>query len=86
MADVEMATKFDIATAVPYSVSKAALNMLTAKYHIAYGKSEGILFLGISPGLVATSEGKSCEYTPFLLIVPRCWEAGECELVDGSTD
>jgi NAD(P)-dependent dehydrogenase (short-subunit alcohol dehydrogenase family) len=64
MADAEWAAQFKIPIAVPYSVSKAALNMLTAKYHIAYGSGEGILFLGISPGLVATNEGNSCKSPP----------------------
>ena len=31
--------------------------MLVVKYNAALGKSEGILFLALSPGLVDTSEG-----------------------------
>jgi len=38
-------------------ISKAAVNMLVVKYNAALGKSEGILFLALSPGLVDTSEG-----------------------------
>ncbi|KAF2421186.1 NAD(P)-binding protein [Tothia fuscella] len=50
-ADTDMAIKFDWATAPAYSVSKAALNMLTTKYHVA-------------PGLVDTAEGKTCKLQP----------------------
>jgi NAD(P)-dependent dehydrogenase (short-subunit alcohol dehydrogenase family) len=60
MADLDFTLDFSIPTAAPYSISKAALNMLVIKYHNAY-KSEGILFMGISPGLVNTAEGKTCE-------------------------
>jgi NAD(P)-dependent dehydrogenase (short-subunit alcohol dehydrogenase family) len=68
MADTDLVTQFSIPSAVPYSASKIALNMVTAKYHITY-KSEGILFLGISPGLVSTAENKTCEFSPFLSLI-----------------
>jgi NAD(P)-dependent dehydrogenase (short-subunit alcohol dehydrogenase family) len=48
---------FSVALSVPYSVSKAALNTLITKYHVAY-RDLGILFMSISPGFVDTSEGK----------------------------
>jgi NAD(P)-dependent dehydrogenase (short-subunit alcohol dehydrogenase family) len=44
--------------AAPYTISKAALNALVAKYNVAY-RSQGILFMSISPGFVDTSEGKT---------------------------
>jgi NAD(P)-dependent dehydrogenase (short-subunit alcohol dehydrogenase family) len=58
MADTELINRFGIPIAAPYSISKAATNALVAKYNAALGKSEGILFLALSPGLVDTSEGK----------------------------
>ncbi|KAE9963721.1 hypothetical protein EG328_011113 [Venturia inaequalis] len=61
MADLDFTKDFSIGTAPAYSISKAALNMLVLKYHNAY-QSEGILFMGVSPGLVATAENKT--YTP----------------------
>jgi NAD(P)-dependent dehydrogenase (short-subunit alcohol dehydrogenase family) len=64
MADQDFILDFSIPTGTPYAASKAALNMLVAKYHTAY-KSEGILFLGISPGLVATAENKTCEFSTY---------------------
>lgn len=53
MADIDMINEYEIAYAAPYSVSKAAVNALMAKYNALY-KSEGILFLSVSPGYVAT--------------------------------
>jgi NAD(P)-dependent dehydrogenase (short-subunit alcohol dehydrogenase family) len=57
MADLDFVNQFSIAIAAPYAISKAATNALVAKYNAALGKSEGILFLAISPGYVDTSEG-----------------------------
>ncbi|KAK0908863.1 hypothetical protein LTR91_017222 [Friedmanniomyces endolithicus] len=57
MADGEFVNSFGLPIAAPYSISKAAVNMLVVKYNAALGKSEGILFLALSPGLVDTSEG-----------------------------
>lgn len=59
MADIELVNQFNIGNAAPYSISKAATNALVAKYHAALGKSDGIVFLALSPGLVDTSEGKA---------------------------
>ncbi|CAH0047437.1 unnamed protein product [Clonostachys solani] len=42
---------------IPYSVSKAAVNMLVAKYNVTY-KSEGVLTMGICAGSVDTFEGE----------------------------
>jgi len=58
MADVDLINRFSVPIAAPYSVSKAATNALVAKYNAALGKSEGIMVLALSPGLVDTSEGK----------------------------
>ena len=54
----------DIYVGVPYAASRAALNIVNLKYHLAYA-SEGILFVAISPGFVATSEvdPSSCEFS-----------------------
>ena len=58
MADLDLVNGYDLAIASPYAISKAGTNMLIAKYNAALGKSEGILFMAISPGYVDTSEGK----------------------------
>ena len=51
--DTELTVEAGIKMQTPYSVSKAALNMAVAKFHVQY-KDEGILFMLISPGLVDT--------------------------------
>lgn len=56
MADIPLINEYGVAAAPPYTVSKAALNALVAKYNAAFGASEGILFLGVSPGVVDTSQ------------------------------
>lgn len=53
MADLELITKYNIAIAGPYSISKAGMNAAVAKFSAEY-QEEGILFLGISPGVVNT--------------------------------
>jgi NAD(P)-dependent dehydrogenase (short-subunit alcohol dehydrogenase family) len=53
MADINMINDYEVAYAAPYSISKAAVNAVMAKYNALY-KSEGILFLSVSPGYVAT--------------------------------
>jgi NAD(P)-dependent dehydrogenase (short-subunit alcohol dehydrogenase family) len=53
MADLDVINGIDVEVAGPYSGSKAAANVVVAKYSAAY-KSEGILFLSISPGYAAT--------------------------------
>jgi NAD(P)-dependent dehydrogenase (short-subunit alcohol dehydrogenase family) len=58
MADLDLVNRFSVAISAPYTISKAAVNMLVAKYHGAY-KAQGILFVAISPGFVDTSEGKT---------------------------
>ena len=52
MADLELAKDFEVWEAAPYSINKAALNMLVVKYAARYGRKEGILFLAMSPGMV----------------------------------
>ncbi|KAF7559190.1 hypothetical protein G7046_g4957 [Stylonectria norvegica] len=53
MADAEVTAKWDLATGGPYSASKAALNMVVAKFSAEY-KEQGVLFLAVSPGVVET--------------------------------
>lgn len=53
MADINAINDVEIEVAGPHSASKAAANVVIAKYNAAL-KGEGILFLSISPGYVAT--------------------------------
>jgi NAD(P)-dependent dehydrogenase (short-subunit alcohol dehydrogenase family) len=50
-ADVQWTNAYDLTPAALYSASKAAMNMIIAKYSAQY-KKEGVLFLGQSPGMV----------------------------------
>jgi NAD(P)-dependent dehydrogenase (short-subunit alcohol dehydrogenase family) len=53
MADDTLASKYGIAGQGPYSISKAALNTVVAKYQAEY-RDDGVLVLAICPGMVDT--------------------------------
>ncbi|RYP70038.1 hypothetical protein DL771_005729 [Monosporascus sp. 5C6A] len=53
MADIDFINQFDIQIAPLYAASKAALNVITAKYSAQY-KKQGVLFISMSPGVVDT--------------------------------
>lgn len=55
MGEVEWTNDLDMDMAVPYSISKAALNMVMAKFNATYRK-EGILFMAVSPGAVDSED------------------------------
>ena len=59
LGDRETVINCEYATAGPYSISKAAANMVVAKYAVAL-KSEGFVVIALSPGLVKTMV-MSCE-------------------------
>ncbi|KAF2185250.1 NAD(P)-binding protein [Zopfia rhizophila CBS 207.26] len=52
-ADTELVGIADVTEAVPYAISKAAANILVAKYAAQF-KDEGLIFLALSPGVVLT--------------------------------
>lgn len=53
LADIESTSKYDLDHAAPYAINKAALNAAVAKFSSQYRK-EGVLFMSICPGSVAT--------------------------------
>jgi len=58
LADDSFTNDYDLYEAGPYSISKAGLNTVVAKYNARHGKSsDKILFLSISPGVVSTGTG-----------------------------
>lgn len=59
MADNDLISKFSVHEGAAYSISKAAGNTAVAKFDAQYRK-EGILFLGISPGVVDTQGAANC--------------------------
>lgn len=70
MADADLVAQFEVTNGAAYSTSKAALNVLVAKYHASYGNTEGILFFGISPGVVNTAEtAKDCKKIPLVISI-----------------
>ncbi|KAL5498341.1 hypothetical protein ACEPAH_2483 [Sanghuangporus vaninii] len=58
MGSPRYALTTNISFAGPYAVSKAALNMIVAKFATKL-KDEGFTFLAVSPGLVRTLPGPS---------------------------
>ena len=54
-ADIDLINQVDWSVAAPYAISKGAVNVAVAKYNALY-KSEGILFMAVSPGVVDTGE------------------------------
>ncbi|CAG8235931.1 unnamed protein product [Penicillium salamii] len=57
MADLDLINATEVDFAAPYAISKGALNVTVAKYNALY-KKEGILFLAVSPGYVATERNQ----------------------------
>lgn len=53
MADHDLVLKYGVYEGGPYAIGKAALNMVTSKFQAEYQK-DGVLFVGISPGVVET--------------------------------
>ncbi|KAJ6261653.1 hypothetical protein Dda_2451 [Drechslerella dactyloides] len=58
IADVDAILMWDMATNIPYAASKAAMNVLVAKYAVQL-KADGVTIVSISPGLVQTSHEES---------------------------
>lgn len=54
MGDISTVLNSGMAQSAPYSISKAAVNLAVAKYAARF-KHENIMFVAVSPGLVATA-------------------------------
>lgn len=64
MGDMDFVKDYDISMAPLYSASKAAMNMIAAKFSAQY-KEQGVLFLSICPGMVDVGHfGSSKPYIP----------------------
>ena len=68
MADVDFINQFDIQVGALYASSKAALNVIIAKFNAQY-KKDGVLFLGVSPGVVDTGnfDASACTESCFFI-------------------
>lgn len=62
-ADDKLTTGFGIGEAGPYTISKAALNTVVAKYAAQYA-DQGVLFLAIAPGAVEVGNDAESKETP----------------------
>lgn len=70
-----MNAKYNLSMAGPYATSKAALNMIVAKYSAQYA-ADDVLFIAVAPGMVDTGGFASREYHPTTRVPrPRIEEA-----------
>lgn len=73
LADDKLTNDYDLYEAGPYTISKAALNTVVAKYNARHGKSsDKILFVGISPGLVSTGNDVQRRFCQWYSSCVRC--------------
>ncbi|TVY84580.1 putative oxidoreductase [Lachnellula suecica] len=59
--DEKLTVDYEVFESAPYSISKSAMNMVTAKYQAEF-KKEGVIFMGVCPGTVDT--GHNDQLTP----------------------
>lgn len=64
VADLDLTNNCEVDIGALYAASKAAMNMIVAKFNVQY-KKDGVLFLSISPGLVEVGRYADGTY-PFL--------------------
>ncbi|KLU92033.1 hypothetical protein MAPG_10980 [Magnaporthiopsis poae ATCC 64411] len=55
-ANLPVARRYEVGNSPVYSASKAAINMMVAKFHAQY-KKDGVVFLSICPGHVSRNTG-----------------------------
>ncbi|KAI1360744.1 putative short chain dehydrogenase [Xylaria arbuscula] len=59
LAEVDLTNDVEIEVGALYAASKAAMNLIIAKYNAQY-KKDGILFISISPGVVDVGHYDNC--------------------------
>lgn len=64
LADLDSTNVMEVDIASLYAASKAALNLIVAKFNVQY-KKDGVLFLSISPGIVEVGQYANSTY-PYL--------------------
>ena len=69
MADTDLCNSLELDTGALYSISKGAMNIVTAKFNAQY-KKDGVLFLGICPGMVDVGNINPAERTTILPFPP----------------
>ncbi len=63
MGDLRLNLDVGIDNQTPYAVSKAAVNMAVAKFHLEF-RDRGVAVFGVSPGIVATEFGRDPDAPP----------------------
>ena len=63
LGDLDFARDYDLTLGSVYGTTKAAMNMVTTKFATQY-KKDGVLFLGICPGVVDTGQFKNRKTPP----------------------
>lgn len=63
-ADLDLINGFDVETSALYAASKAAMNVIVAKFNAQY-KKDGVLFVSISPGAVEVGHFANGTYPHF---------------------
>lgn len=69
LGDLDFTLAGEAEASASYSIAKAALNMVVAKYAAQF-KSEGFVFLAMSPGIVDVSGTRESGRQSFLLVIP----------------
>ncbi|KAM0330606.1 hypothetical protein ACHAQA_003555 [Verticillium albo-atrum] len=59
-ADLDLTNKYRVGVAGPYAISKGAVNVAVSKFHAQYAE-DGVLFMGISPGVVDTGNNNDLD-------------------------
>jgi NAD(P)-dependent dehydrogenase (short-subunit alcohol dehydrogenase family) len=69
-ADMDMVNDYDLSGSALYAASKAAMNMVTAKFNAQY-KPDGVLFLSICPGMVEVGHFNGGMFLPIVRLKSR---------------
>lgn len=70
MGDMDFTKDYDVLEAPLYSTSKAAMNMISAKFSAQY-KEQGVLFLAICPGMVEVGHFDNSKSYSFVCLSAR---------------
>lgn len=62
-ADLDFINDLEVETSALYAASKAAMNVIVAKFNAQY-KKDGVLFLSLSPGVVEVGHFDNGTFTP----------------------
>lgn len=67
LAEVGMINSMGLQVSPLYTITKAAMNVVTAKFSVEY-KKDGVLFIGICPGMVGGDDAMDPSQRTYLLV------------------